>query len=190
MRKSRTTKTSRFSGQYADDGKAVRKAARDAHGNRCVRCLHPYRAGNGTGEWSPCDEQCAHGGPLRLELGGTEWVKDIEELSGKLMAKHVVVTNSDCSVSAKWRILTVHHFDGNKANDAWWNLLPLCQRCHLQIQGKVDPRIPYFFEHSDWLKPFVAGYYAHKYEGKNLTREETLARLDELLAYEFAGTTK
>jgi hypothetical protein len=82
------------------------------------------------------------------------------------------------------RILTVHHFDGNKANDQWWNLLPLCQVCHLQIQGKVDPETPWFLEHSDWLKPYVAGFYASKYEGRNITREETEARLQELLAYE------
>ena len=27
--------------------------------------------------------------------------------------------------------LTVDHWDGDKANNAWWNLLPLCQWCHL-----------------------------------------------------------
>ena len=27
------------------------------------------------------------------------------------------------SPSVKGRILTVHHFDGDKANDEWWNLL-------------------------------------------------------------------
>lgn len=85
---------------------------------------------------------------------------------------------------AQWRILTVHHFDGNKANDAWWNLMSLCQRCHLQIQGKVNPETPYFFPHSEWIKPYVAGFYAKKYLGLDLTREETMARLDELLAHE------
>ena len=33
--------------------------------------------------------------------------------------------------------LTVHHLTGDKANMRWWNLAPLCQRCHLHIQGKV-----------------------------------------------------
>ena len=84
------------------------------------------------------------------------------------------------------RILTTHHFDGHKDNDAWWNLLALCAICHLKIQGKVDPHIPFFLPHSDWIKPFVAGFYAHKYEGKMLSREEVEARLDELLAYELA----
>jgi 5-methylcytosine-specific restriction endonuclease McrA len=31
--------------------------------------------------------------------------------------------------------LTVHHLDGDKANCAGWNLVALCQRCHLSIQA-------------------------------------------------------
>jgi 5-methylcytosine-specific restriction endonuclease McrA len=88
------------------------------------------------------------------------------------------------SPSVPGRILTTHHFDGDKSNDAWWNLLALCQVCHLQIQSKVDPEQPYFFEHSAWLKPYVAGFYASKYEHRTITRQEAIERLDELLAYE------
>ena len=85
---------------------------------------------------------------------------------------------------ASGHVLTVHHFDGNKSNNAWWNLMALCQRCHLTIQGRVVPDIPYFLEHSDWAKPYVAGFYAKKYLGLDLTRAEVMARLDELLALE------
>lgn len=85
---------------------------------------------------------------------------------------------------AQWRILTVHHLDGNKSNCEWWNLLALCQRCHLQIQGRVNPDLPYFLEHSDWFKPYVAGFYAFKYEGRNITREEAEQHMDVLLAHE------
>lgn len=88
------------------------------------------------------------------------------------------------SPSVPGRILTTHHFDGDKANDAWWNLLALCQVCHLHIQGKVDPETPFFLEHSDWLKPYVAGFYAKKYEKRDITREEAISRLGELLKYE------
>lgn len=88
------------------------------------------------------------------------------------------------SPSVPGKILTTHHFDGNKANDAWWNLLPLCQVCHLEIQGRVDPETPWFLEHSEWLKPYVAGFYAHKYERRDITYEEAIYRLNELLAYE------
>lgn len=121
--------TSRFTGEYAVDGKETRRKAREEAGNKCIRCGH----------------------------------------ANDVMTGHV---------------LTTHHFDGNKANDAWWNLMALCQRCHLKVQGKVDPRIPFFLRHSEWIKPYVAGFYAHRYEGKDLTREEVMSRIDELLAYE------
>ena len=118
----------RFTGQYAQDGKAKRKEARERVGNKCIRCKSP---------------------------------------------------------SVPGKILTTHHFDGNKSNDAWWNLLPLCQVCHLQIQAKVDPEQSYLLEHSEWIKPYVAGFYAHKYENREITQSEALDRLNELLAYEF-----
>jgi hypothetical protein len=120
----------RFQNDYNPDGKEKRRQAREAAGNKCLRCGSP---------------------------------------------------------SVPGKILTTHHFDGNKANDEWWNLLALCQVCHLKIQGKVDPEIPFIFEHSDWLKPFVAGFYAKKYEGRLITREEAERRMDELLAYELLG---
>lgn len=88
------------------------------------------------------------------------------------------------SPSVPGRILTTHHLDGDKSNDAWWNLLPLCQVCHLKFQAKVDPAQPYMFEHSEWFKPFAAGFYAWKYEHRQITREEAVQRMDELLAYE------
>ena len=81
-------------------------------------------------------------------------------------------------------VLTVHHFDGNKANNEWWNLMALCQRCHLQVQGRVNPHLPYFLEHSAWAKPYIAGFYAQKYLRKKLSREEVMAQLDDLLSLE------
>lgn len=39
-------------------------------------------------------------------------------------------------------VLTVHHLDMNPGNSKWWNLLPLCARCHLTIQAKVDVNRP------------------------------------------------
>jgi hypothetical protein len=53
--------------------------------------------------------------------------------------------------------LTIHHLDNNKSNCEEWNLAALCQRCHLHIQGKVDMYQDYAFEHTDWMKPHVAG---------------------------------
>ena len=83
-----------------------------------------------------------------------------------------------------WRILTVHHWDGDKANCRWWNLMALCQRCHLSIQGRVDPHRPYFLEHAEWCKPYAAGFYAFKYQGRELSRADALAEMDALLSLE------
>lgn len=62
--------------------------------------------------------------------------------------------------------------------------MALCQRCHLTIQSRVNPDQPYMLEHSEWFKPYVAGFYAHKYEGIMISRSEALTRMDQLLAYE------
>lgn len=81
--------------------------------------------------------------------------------------------------------LTVHHLDGNKGNCRWWNLVPLCQRCHLRVQGRVDLGRPWVMEpHSQWFRPYVAGWYAWRYLGEDLTREEVETRLTELLSVE------
>lgn len=173
-------KTRRFQGKYADDGAARRLAVRAAAGHRCIRCQHPFESGkHGKGEWSPCDDRCTHHGPARWFSANDGWAPC---LSGVPTGEKV---RAGLIIQAQWRILTVHHLDGDKANDVWWNTLALCQRCHLEIQGKVDPRIPYFLEHADWFKPFIAGFYALKYERRIITREEAITRLDALLSYEF-----
>lgn len=77
--------------------------------------------------------------------------------------------------------LTCHHLDGNKANCAWWNIPALCQRCHLSIQSRVIMERPWFLPHSEWFKPFVAGYYA-SLNGLPTDKEYVLAHMDELLA--------
>lgn len=79
-------------------------------------------------------------------------------------------------------MLTVHHIDLNKSNCEWWNLAALCQRCHLQIQHKVDITQPYMFEHSAWFKPYAAGYYAHR-NGLPHDKTYVLEHLEELLDF-------
>ena len=151
-------------------------------GHRCVRCGHPYRNGeHGNGEWSPCDAGCGHRhrGPLRVSFG--EAATEVDDSTPMLWLRDRL------RVEARWRILTVHHLDGDKANCRWWNLAALCQRCHLQIQGRVLMARVWPWEHSDWFKPYVAGYYAHVYLGEDLDRDEVAARLDELLALERAA---
>lgn len=76
--------------------------------------------------------------------------------------------------------LTVHHLDMCPANNAWYNLAPLCQKCHLQIQAKVVMERAWYLPHSEWFRPYAAGYYAHLH-GLPTDRATVLARLDELL---------
>ncbi len=54
-------------------------------------------------------------------------------------------------------VLTVHHFDGDKANNALWNLMALCQRCHLKFQARVDPAQGLLVHPSVWSMPYIAG---------------------------------
>ena len=79
-------------------------------------------------------------------------------------------------------VLTVHHLDLSPANVSWWNLAALCQRCHLQIQIKVIMERPWMFEHSEWFKPYVAGYYAFIH-GLPDDKPYVLDNLESLLDY-------
>lgn len=170
-----------------EDGQSIKGLVRVLAGQRCIRCQHPYIVGsryeNG-GEWSPCDEFCSHLGPLRgidLDGPGIFPITDTDLKRDEVNAGEWARLGQ---IEAQWRILTVHHLTGEKRDCRWWNLAALCQRCHLQIQGRVRMEQVYLHEHSDWFKPYAAGYYAHVYLGEDLTHEETETRLDELLALE------
>lgn len=148
----------------------LKHEVRERAGHRCVRCKHPYVTKAAGGEMmrevvdgklasvSLCDDECTHPEPIHVLADG----------------RRVAV----------WRILTVHHLDGDKANCRWWNLVALCQRCHLRVQRVVQMQRVYVYEHSAWFQPYVAGFYAFTYLGVYLSRAEVEARLDELLALE------
>ncbi len=162
----------------------IKDVVRALAGNRCVRCGHPYRVGfaSAKGEWSPCDMRCTHGAPTRWRRrGDTEWRTNGERCAADSIPHGI---SRGFEIEAQWRILTVHHLDGAKANCRWWNLCPLDQRCHLEIQGKVRMDRRWLREHSPWFRPYVAGYYAWTFLGEDLSREQVEARLDELLALE------
>jgi len=154
----------------------IKDAIREEAGFRCLRCRHPYE--KGAGEWSPCDELCDHGGPTRTDEGSEiDYLgPDSDSVTGEKWGP--------AGVEAQWRILTVHHLNGVKHDCRWWNLVPLCQRCHLSVQRRVVMERVYPLEHSEWFKPYAAAWYAYSYLGLDLSREETLARLDELLNLE------
>jgi hypothetical protein len=166
--------------QEGNAASSIKVLVRLAAGNRCVRCQHPYEPGEG--EWSRCDGRCDHPGPYRT-LDGGEVIHELKTDDYGESSLRVLIALG-YRIEARWRILTVHHLDMNKANCKWWNLCALCQRCHLQIQGKVQMARVWPWEHSCWFKPYVAGYYASVYLGQELERPAVEARLDELLALE------
>ncbi len=77
-------------------------------------------------------------------------------------------------------VLTVHHLDADKSNVRWWNLAALCQRCHLSIQGRVIMERTWMLPHSEWFKPYVAGYYAF-HNGLPDDREYVAQNIDYLI---------
>ena len=186
--------------EVASDGyppewhETIKYLVREQAGHRCARCQHPYlvqRKGSvttspgherrllSTGKWaqvSRCDDQCRHGGPVLYWTPRDGW--------GEYHGPDETIA---AEVYAIWRVLTVHHLNGDKADCRWWNLAALCQRCHLTIQGRVQMHRVWPWEHSEWFKPFAAGWYAHAYLGEDLSRDEVMGRLDELLALERAA---
>lgn len=174
-----------------DGGPGVKHLVRQQAGHRCVRCHHPYEAG--AGEWSTCDAACEHDGPWRMRdwniaawRGAVAWV-EADTLDVDWWQTTGCSSPDQAILQARWRILTVHHLrlgDDAKRDLRWWNLVALCQRCHLQIQGKVRMEQIWPWPHSDWFKPYAAGWYAWTYLGEDFTSDETMARIDELLALE------
>lgn len=172
-----------------DGGPGVKHLVRERAGHRCVRCGHPFVCGETPGRYSPCDERCNHRGPVRMSYtadDGSHVVIDPHELA----TEAAVVVGYGKTVEAIARVLTVHHLclgDAAKRDLRWWNLAALCQRCHLTIQGRVQMERVYPWPHSEWFKPYAAGWYAWAYLGEELTREQVEARMDELLALELAA---
>jgi hypothetical protein len=162
---------------------AIKDLIRELAENRCLRCGHPK--GKVDDGWSDCGPHCKHygTGPVPDQRA---WNFETEQWAlgrndrfpaGQLVLRGV-------RLQARWRILTVHHLDEDKANCLWWNLCSLCQRCHLRMQRAVVMDRPWYYEHTEWFKPFAAGFYAWKYEGLELDRTEVEERLEELLAHE------
>lgn len=164
---------------YPNDWHLIAKRVKEEAGNRCVRCGHP--ADNA---WKT--------GPQRLTLCDDNCVEEYH-VDAEAHLRHSGYTLSNASeVESLWmgvpqRILTVHHLDGDPQNCEWWNLAALCQVCHLSIQGKVRMEQVWPFEHSEWFKPYVAGYLAYHALGRNLPRETITENIDEFLALENMG---
>lgn len=161
-----------------ESGRGIKHLVRADAGDRCVRCGHPYTAGDG--EWSRCDEKCEHGMPARCVAHPFEALGSGTTTGG--LVREAADWIPPRVIEAQWRILTVHHLDGNKLNCRWWNLAPLCQRDHLLIQRKVVMGRPWPWEHTEWFKPYAAGFYAYTFSGIYLTRREAEEQLGYWLA--------
>jgi hypothetical protein len=163
----------------------IKYAVRAQAGHRCERCLHPYvgrvdakllGVDPSPPDWSPCDDRCHHRGPMRVWT--TEGWAPFDPTPDACGAAVYAVGKAE----AAWRVLTVHHLTGNKLDCRWFNLVALCQRDHLYIQRRVVMDRSWPWEHSEWFKPHVAGFYASKFLGEELTRQQAIERLDELLS--------
>lgn len=162
---------------------------RSIAGHRCERCKHPYLTRKVREKpladvegWSPCDRQCVHRGPVRLR--SSVHLEPVAPLEVEGWNAGKLVAGGSGDVEAQWRVLTVHHLTGEKADCRWWNLAALCQRCHLYVQGRVRMDQVFPYEHTPWFKPHAAGYYAATYLGEELSRRQALEREEELLALE------
>lgn len=170
----------RHRGKYPDNWKATAMRVKHQAGWRCVRCGHPHEK---PGQRIACTTDC----DLNYH---PEWHKTppgratVEDYTrGKVTAMN---WRGDTWVRTRQRqrVLTVAHLDDDKSNCAWWNLAALCQVCHLVTQAKIEMDRPWLLPHSEWFEPYVAGFYAHKYLGLQLTQGEVNEGLEALLILE------
>lgn len=170
----------KFKGAYVTEWAKISYRVKKAAGWRCIRCGHPNE-GSGPHNRLGCLEHC--------DLERHPEAIDFPDTARDIIQSRV--EGYGPSYYPTWpqqrqRVLTVHHFDGNKSNNVWWNLMALCQVCHLVIQGKVVPQQPWMFAHSEWFKSYCAGFYAATILGIDVPRE-FLAKhprwIDRLLDY-------
>jgi hypothetical protein len=149
---------SRFANDYPANWREISIATKEAAGHRCVRCHHPFTP---TGSAMLCDVRCDDQRGFHLRRGRATPLHMVR-LAGINYG--------------------VHHLDGDKSNCAWWNLLALCNSCHLTVQSRVIVDRPWILDHSDWFRPYVAGFYAHYYGELAISREEAVADIDRFLS--------
>ena len=129
----------RHFGTYPRDWVAISMRIKEKAGNRCERCHHPAE-----GPWKT--GHLAQAMMPQYELAQTVGL-------GRVPCDDLCTHPKN----GKQRMLTVHHLDLDKSNVEDWNLAALCQGCHLSVQGRVDMHQEYVFEHTEWMKPHVAG---------------------------------
>lgn len=139
-------------GTYTEYWPTLSEWVKRAAGNACIRCHHPA----GDRQWpDPLDAARRR---MEYDRGKRYLVGPPVKMITRLAPCTPACTHPHEDV--KMRALTVHHLNGDKSCEYWWNLLALCQVCHLVVQAKLIPERPYLWEHTEWFKPYAAGYYA------------------------------
>ena len=118
---------------------------------RCVRCHHRYRGG---GEWTRCDTRCTHGDEIRYRHGSeSRWIEtdswpDVSR-QFEYDFTHTTIDPANprrvlppLEVEAHWRVLTVHHLNGVKADCRC--SLSLCWRRLMATEQLFSTRLPHF----------------------------------------------
>lgn len=54
--------------------------------------------------------------------------------------------------------MTVHHAIPDTFLNEKWNLMCLCQRCHLAMQDRINFDTLYLLAYENWLSPHIRGY--------------------------------
>ena len=154
-----------YRGDYPAEWPQISKRTKDEADWRCMRCIHPFSPING----SPglCDGSCD------LDRGS-------HRKGPKLGLPKMILHLTDPRVMGL--NYGVHHFDGDKSNNRWWNRMALCNSCHLKIQSSVVPARPWLFEHSEWARIFIGGFYAWHFVQAEPTRETVEAFPELFLA--------
>ncbi len=146
-------------GTYPPDWLQLSRATKDDAGWRCVRCHHPFDSQ--TGAPLACDDTC--------------------DLTRGRFARYGGRHDSPGADAGGFNY-GVHHLDGDKSNQSWWNRIALCNSCHLFVQARVLLERPWLFEHSPWFIPYVCGFYARYYADLEISREAAIAEPDRWLA--------
>jgi len=148
-------------GEYPPDWSEISLSVKEAADHRCVRCHHRFHTQMVGGIPALCDSLCDPTRGLHVKRG--------------LVTVHHPGRLDGINYG-------VHHFDGDKSNCRWWNLMALCNSCHLTIQALVIPERPWLFEHSEWMRPYAAGYYAFAFGGLEVSRAEVERDIERFIA--------
>lgn len=117
----------------------------------CDVCGGSYKIPkNKTCRQTYCSKKCADVAHSKRMMGeGNSWHKDGKgntpyQMGFKSYVRKAVLKRDDykCAICDGTHRLTIHHVDENKTNDTLWNLITLCQACHLRHHKSLPENLP------------------------------------------------